>query len=144
MTARPDDVSAVPMESPVGSTRTIRTSDPASDSATMLIACAFDGSVSCCTVSIPGDAVLLLADVAPGPLEGDAFDDELVRQNPSTYAVFVARISSVWLLGCKPENVLLAPNTGARSVPEVPRYEMLPCETPSRKSCAEPPFVLVA
>ena len=46
--------------------------------------------------------------------------------------------------GCRPAKRLLAPNVGALVVPVAPANEIVPCDTPSMKSSAEPPFGLVA
>src|SRR4051794_5328803 len=99
MTARPDELSDVASERPVGSMSTIFTGTCGVDSATIEIACVPAGTASNDVTEVPAAGDALFAVVAPGPVAGLPVDAALSRQKRSTYTVpDMLRISSV----CEP------------------------------------------
>src|SRR5947209_9637121 len=96
-----DAVSAVASAMPVVPTKPARTSMPAGAETMTEIDSALAGTVTCDTSSWPADSVDVFDDVAPGPLAGCAFDDELSSEELSRYVTPLPPISSVCAPGCK-------------------------------------------
>src|SRR5436305_6433632 len=141
-----DAASAVARTIPEVPTRPTRTSMPAGVEAMTEIDSALSGTLTCETSSCPGAAVDVLEVVAPGPLAGVAFDDELSSAKLSIYVTPLPLISSVCAPGCSGPYFWLneLENCGFCIVPSGPAKLIVPCETPSRKISALPPLVLFA